>query len=47
VLIYFASRILIYWLDQMGPFQLRAEACMQALLAAADRIASGCLPSTS
>jgi uncharacterized protein len=39
VLIYCDSGILIYWLDQVGPFHLRAEAHMQALLAAGDRIA--------
>jgi hypothetical protein len=34
MLIYCDSGILIYWLDQVGPFHLRAEARMQALLGA-------------
>jgi predicted nucleic acid-binding protein len=37
--IYCDSGILIYWLDQVGPFHLRAEARMIALLAAGDRVA--------
>jgi predicted nucleic acid-binding protein len=39
MLVYGDSGILIYWLDQVGPFHLRAERRMQALLAAGDRIA--------
>jgi predicted nucleic acid-binding protein len=39
MLIYCDSVILIYWLDQVGPFHLRAETRMQALLAAGDRLA--------
>ncbi len=39
MLIYCDSGILIYWLDQVGPFHLRAERRMQALLAAGDRAA--------
>ena len=38
-LIYCDSGILIYWLDQVGPFHLRAETRIQALLAAGARIA--------
>ncbi len=39
MLIYCDSAILIYWLDQVGPFHQRSERRMQALLAAGDRIA--------
>jgi predicted nucleic acid-binding protein len=39
MLIYCDSGILIYWLDQVGPFHLRAETRMLALLAAGDRVA--------
>ena len=39
MLIYCDSVILIYWLDQVGPWQQRAEARMQALLAAGDHVA--------
>jgi predicted nucleic acid-binding protein len=39
MLIYCDSAILIYWLDQVGPFHLRAERRMQALLSASDRMA--------
>jgi len=39
MLIYCDSGILIYWLDQVGPFHLRAETRMQTLLAAGDRVA--------
>ena len=37
--VYCDSVILIYWLDQVGPFQLRAENRMQVFQAAGDRIA--------
>jgi predicted nucleic acid-binding protein len=39
VLIYCDSVILIYWLDQIGPFHLRAEARMVVLQAAGHRVA--------
>jgi predicted nucleic acid-binding protein len=39
MLIYSDSGILIYWLDQTGPFHLRAEKRMAALLAAGDQLA--------
>ena len=39
MLIYCDSVILIYWLDQVGPFHLRAENRMQILRNAGDRIA--------
>src|SRR5277367_5482366 len=39
MLIYCDSGILIYRLDQVGPFHLRAETRIQALLAAGDRVA--------
>ena len=39
MLIYCDSGILIYWLDQVGPFHLRAENRMLALQVAGDRIA--------
>src|SRR5687768_15037894 len=39
MLIYCDSNIYIYWLDQVGPFHLRAEARMLALQAAGDRVA--------
>ena len=44
MLIYCDSVILIYWLDHVGPFHLRAEARMIALQAAGDRIAVSDLP---
>ena len=37
--IYCDSVILIYWLDQVGPFHLRAEKRMQILQSAGDQIA--------
>jgi predicted nucleic acid-binding protein len=39
MLIYCDSVILIYWLDHVGPFQLRAESRMVALETAGDRVA--------
>ena len=39
MVLYCDSVILIYWLDQMGPFHLRAENRMQVLQAAGDGIA--------
>jgi predicted nucleic acid-binding protein len=39
MLIYCDSGILIYWLDQVGPFHLRADRRMATLLAAGDRVA--------
>jgi predicted nucleic acid-binding protein len=39
MVVYCDSVILIYWLDQMGPFHLRAENRMQVLQAAGDGIA--------
>jgi predicted nucleic acid-binding protein len=39
MLIYCDSGILIYCLDQVGPFHLRAATRIQALLAAGDRMA--------
>jgi predicted nucleic acid-binding protein len=39
MLIYCDSAILIYWLDQVGPFHLRAESRMVALQGAGDRVA--------
>jgi predicted nucleic acid-binding protein len=33
------SAVLIYWLDQVGPFHLRAEARMTALQSAGDHVA--------
>jgi uncharacterized protein len=39
MLIYCDSAILIYWLDQVGPFHLRAERHVQALLTAGNRLA--------
>jgi predicted nucleic acid-binding protein len=39
MLIYRDSGIRIYWLDQVGPFHLRAEKHVQALLAAGHRLA--------
>jgi predicted nucleic acid-binding protein len=39
VLIYFDSVIVIYLLDNIGPFNLRAVARLSALLAAGDRMA--------
>jgi uncharacterized protein len=39
MLIYCDSGILIYWLDQIGPFHLRAETRMAALEAAGDSVA--------
>ena len=39
MLIYCDSGVLIYWLDQVGPFHLRAETRMMALQGAGDRIA--------
>ncbi len=37
--IYCDSGILIYWLDQVGPFHLRAESRMVALQGVGDRVA--------
>lgn len=39
MLIYCDSGILIYWLDHIGPFNLRAEARVAALEQAGDRVA--------
>jgi predicted nucleic acid-binding protein len=39
VLIYCDSVILIYWLDQVGPFHLRAQTRMVALQSAGDQVA--------
>ena len=39
MLVYCDSAILIYWLDEAGPFQLRAEARMAGLQAAGDQVA--------
>jgi predicted nucleic acid-binding protein len=39
MLVYCDSAVLIYWLDQVGPFHKRAETPMQALLSAGDRVA--------
>ena len=39
MLIYCDSVILIYWLDQVGPFHLRAENRMLAVQTAGDRVA--------
>lgn len=39
MVVYCDSVILIYWLDQIGPFHLRAENRMQILQAAGDEIA--------
>jgi predicted nucleic acid-binding protein len=39
MLIYCESNILIYWLDQVGPFHLRARNRMLALQARGDRVA--------
>ena len=39
MLIYCDSGILIYWLDQVGPFHLRAENRMVAMQGAGDRVA--------
>jgi predicted nucleic acid-binding protein len=39
MLIYCDSVILIYWLDQVGPFHLRAQTRLGALQAAGDRVA--------
>ena len=39
MLIYCDSGILIYWLDQVGPFHLRAESRMLALHNAGDHVA--------
>jgi len=39
MLIYCDCGILIYWLDQVGPFHLRAEIRMGALLLAGDHLA--------
>lgn len=39
MLIYCDSVILIYWLDQLGPFHLRARSRMLALQGSGDRVA--------
>jgi predicted nucleic acid-binding protein len=39
MLIYCDSVVLIYWLDQIGPFHLRAERRMMTLQAASDQVA--------
>ncbi len=39
MMIYCDSCVLIYWLDQVGPFHLRARSRFQALEAAKDRMA--------
>lgn len=39
MLIYCDSGVLIYWLDQVGPFHLRAERRIQALFGGGDGIA--------